>query len=282
MKNLFILATLLCSTLMISAQTDYNEPPSRSEFEQVKSKIQLYERTQKNILSRLNAISGDISNSMKCVDSMLNCNQEYIDSMITAIMLENQGVQKNAITTFVKQDDLDPITKSIKDLKMEFKNELDNSTKVHYSIFIVLLVVILIITAALFGKVNKLKAKLNEYIEPELVPIKQEMSTMNETLSSKINTEILKESSIQKRSVSNLETDFNKKIDDINQNILSKVTKALDELKEFEAVQTTFAKATDDKLKSLNNKVDRNKSTLNKEIKQLKESKIEDKEQSEE
>ena len=173
MKYFYSLLLITLLVLPSLAQSDFNEPPTRSEFEQVKSKIQVYERNLNNVTSRMNGINAEIDNAFVRLDSMMYEQEMYLDSVIELKSQNSQGIQEDAVANFLTTEDLNPIYDEI-DKKLKKQEEVSMLFIYGLAGGIGLLLILLILFFILSGqKVKKLKK--------ELLALQEENKTAMET-----------------------------------------------------------------------------------------------------
>jgi hypothetical protein len=190
MKYFYGLLILIITFGTTTAQSDFNEPPTRSEFEQVKSKIQVYERNLNNVTARMNGINAEIDNAFVRLDSVMYDQEMYLDSVIQRMALESQGIQEEAVAKFLTSEDLDPIHDEI-DKKLNAQNEENMLLIYGLAGGIGLVLILLILFFILSGqKVKKLKK--------ELLALQEENKTAMETGMAEMKNSIAKLESMHK------------------------------------------------------------------------------------
>ncbi|MEA1873595.1 MAG: hypothetical protein U9N51_04070, partial [Bacteroidota bacterium] len=202
MKCFYGLLILIITFGVSTAQSDFNEPPTRSEFEQVKSKIQVYERNLNNVTSRMNGINAEIDNAFVRLDSVMYEQEYYLDSVIQRMALESQGIQKDAVAKFLTTEDLDPIHKEI-DKKLDAQNEGNMLLIYGLAVGIGFLLLLLVLFFILSGiKVKKLKK--------ELLALQEENKTAMESGMAEMKTSIAKIESMHKADNEQLKKEIEK------------------------------------------------------------------------
>lgn len=197
MKYLYSLLFCLLITGMLNAQDNFNEPPTRSEFEQLKSKIQVYERNQFGFQARMNSITSEIDTAFIRLDEMMQSQEGYLDSVVMNMALESQGLQAEAVSKFVSVDEVDELKT---DLDAKFTEEEEFLWLVIYiagGLIVLLLLLILLFFFIQRKKAKKAHAELSDKFETGIVEIrteigslKTEMKSLNKELTSLLNNEI--------------------------------------------------------------------------------------------
>lgn len=253
MKYFYSLLIFAITINLVYAQSDFNEPPTRSEFEQLKSKVQVYERNQNNVMARMNGINTEIDNAFLRLDSVMLDQEAYLDSIINRMALESQGLQEEAVKSFLTADDLLPLKSKMEE---DFAKQQEESM-FYNSIAGGGILLVLIITLVLFfisnGKRKKLKKSLLELQESNKAEIEKSMQEIKQKLESQI-----KESadSVQKeneRQVSALRTNISQTTKQFEEqsaknmeSVVGKLDDAVSKLStEWKANLETLSKAKD-------------------------------------
>lgn len=252
MRYIYSVLVLLLSFSLLQAQSDFNEPPTRSEFEQLKSKVQVYERNQNNALARINSFNEDIDNAYMQLDSMMMVQKQYLDSVINRMALESQGVQAEAVAKFLTAEDLDPIHEEIVKKSEEAEE---------YSLLIVYaagggiaLVLILVIVFFILSirKTNKLKKELLANQEENLAEMQDRLDNLRTDLMGKLNSDlndlevklksnILNSESKQKTNLMNLEDALREKMEENKLDLKASIDRLRKE--SFTEIDDQFKKA---------------------------------------
>jgi prolyl oligopeptidase PreP (S9A serine peptidase family) len=209
MKFIYVFLLCLLLSLISLGQSNFNEPPTRSEFEQLKSKIQVYERTQNNVLSKMNSINSVIDDAMLKIDSVMIQKQLYMDSVMNKMALESQGLQEEVVARFLTAEDLAPLNQRIEE-KSKIHEESDkNSLMIALgaaAFVLILLIVHWVLSGILIKRTkNDLLLKLDE----DLSVIKSEMDALTLDLTNKFSL---------------LDTDTKKSLDDFRKDNERKIS----------------------------------------------------------
>ncbi len=238
-KTIYLLATVFIFGFA-SAQTDsdFNEPPTRSEFEQVKSKIQVYERKLNQISGRMNSFNAEINESMTGLDSMI----QY-ELMQMGNRKNDEAIYTELKSQFLTDKDLksfkDDMMKEV-DSKLADKENQEYESNVLLFIYVLsgLFVVLLILIIMLWSSMSKRMKKLNADIDKKM----EEINAMNEQLKRDFeNTKI------------RLQSDLKDELKNTEDAIMAKVqsNKALADV-EFKDMKKSFDKRIND----LNKKIE--------------------------
>lgn len=186
MKYFYSLLIFAFTISTVCAQSNFNEPPTRSEFEQLKSKVQVYERNQNNVMARINGINTEIDDAFLRLDSVMHDQEAYLDSIFNRMALESQGLQEEAVKNFLTVDDLLPF-----ESKMEENFAKQEEESMFYnSIAGGGILLVLITTLVLFfisnGKRKKLKKALLDLQESNKADIEKSIQEIKQKFESQI------------------------------------------------------------------------------------------------
>lgn len=270
MKYFYGLLILIITFGTTTAQSDFNEPPTRSEFEQVKSKIQVYERNLNNVTARMNGINAEIDNAFVRLDSVMYDQEMYLDSVIQRMALESQGIQEEAVAKFLTSEDLDPIHDEI-DKKLNAQNEENMLLIYGLAGGIGLLLILLILFFILSGlKVKKLKK--------ELLALQEENKTAMETGMAEMRNSITKLESMHKADNEQLKKEIEKQTSAVRTStdlsVKSLQEKSAENMKTIssklesgiEEVNAAWKKAIDSMKKSSDEKLSKSDTSFNEKL----------------
>jgi len=270
MKYLYSVLLIVIFSVSSLAQNNFNEPPTRSEFEQVKSKIQVYERNLSNVSSRMNGINAEIDNAFVRLDSVMYDQEMYLDSVIQRMALESQGIQEEAVAKFLTSDDLEPIHKEI-DEKLEAQNEENMLLIYGLAGGIGLLLILLILFFMLSGmKVKKLRKELlalqednKQAMENQLAEIKNsfaKLESMHKADNAELKKEIEKQTSAVRTSTDLSVKSLQEKSAENMRTISSKLESGIEE------VNAAWKKAIDSMKKSNDEKLSKSDTSFNEKL----------------
>jgi hypothetical protein len=179
MKKLLhvLIAMFFCLPIVAHAQDDFNEPPTRSEFEQLKSKIQVYERKQNQVLYKMDNINAEVDTAIVKLDSTMNAKMTQMDSMVQAIRLESQGIKSDVASQFLTAEDLNPLEEAVEKNK-SMKQQIDDMQMFLFGLaglVFILLVLVIIQWVTRGGRMRKLKKEMIEKIENDLLALKTDI-----------------------------------------------------------------------------------------------------------
>ncbi|MGM0625356.1 MAG: hypothetical protein ACQES0_05710 [Bacteroidota bacterium] len=237
-------------------QEDFNEPPSRSEFEQLKSKIQVYERKQNQVLGRMDAVSQDVDTALARLDSVMNERMVMMDSMVQSIRMENEGIDSEMAGMFLTADDLEPLEEKI-DLTSSKNQEMDNLEKMLFGLaglVFILLVLIVIQWTSRAKRMKKLKAELIEKNEHDLKALKEdiEANIINKESTTNQRIDATKKDLLDKIKQNKTSADVaHKEIKDSLKQEIASVNK------EIENAHDAAVKREDEKIKTMSNRMNK-------------------------
>ncbi len=253
MKYFYSLLIFAFTISTICAQSNFNEPPTRSEFEQLKSKVQVYERNQNNVMARMNGINTEIDDAFLRLDSVMYDQEAYLDSIINRIALESQGLQEEAVKNFLTADDLIPLESKMEE---DFAKQQEESM-FYNSIAGGGILLVLIITLVLFfisnGKRKKLKKALLELqesnktdIEKLIQEIKQKLESQIKESSDSLQNENDKQVSALRTNINQTTKQFEAQSEKNMESVISKLEDAVSKLDtEWKTNLDTLSKAKD-------------------------------------
>lgn len=253
MKYLYSLLFCLLITGMLNAQGDFNEPPTRSEFEQLKSKIQVYERNQIGFQARMNSITSEIDTAFIRLDEMMQSQEVYLDSVVMNMALESQGLQAEAVSKFVSVDEVEELKTDI-DARFTEKDEFLWLVIYIAGGLIVLLLLLVLFLFFIQGRKAKKAKKVHEEltakfetgineIKTEIVSLKAEVESVNKEFASLLNNEIDDRKKFVESKISVLSTNNDlaiKKQEEKTQIVVADISKS--NASNIEGVQDAFKK----------------------------------------
>jgi chromosome segregation ATPase len=185
---------------MLNAQDNFNEPPTRSEFEQLKSKIQVYERNQIGFQAHMNSITSEIDTAFIRLDEMMQSKEVYLDSVVMNMALESQGLQAEAVSKFVSVDEVDALKTDIDARFTEKEEFLWLVIYIAGGLIVLLLLLVLFLFFTQGKKAKKAKEVHEELsgkfetgiseIKTEIESLKTEIESVNKEFTSLLNNEI--------------------------------------------------------------------------------------------
>jgi rubrerythrin len=270
MKYFYSLLILIITFGALPAQSDFNEPPTRSEFEQVKSKIQVYERNQNNVLARMNGINAEIDNAFVRLDSVMYDQEMYLDSVIQRMALESQGIQEEAVAKFLTTEDLVPINDEI-DKKLKAQNEENMLLIYGLAGGIGLVLILLILFFILSGKkVKKLRKELLTMQEENKTAMENSIAEMENSLAKlesmhKADNDQLKKEIDKQTSAIRTSTDLSvKSLQEKSSENMKTISKNLEA--GIEEVNAAWKKAIDSMKKSSDEKLSKSDTSFNEKL----------------
>ncbi len=197
-KIIYLLAAIfLVNFAFAQNESDFNESPTRSEFEQVKSKIQVYERKLNQVLNRMNGFDAEINKSLARFDTVMQEKLMQMENMEgTGTMssdMQSMYLTDEDLETF-KAELMKEVDAKIPD-KKERKSPVENTMLYIYvlgGLFVVLLILIVILWSSTGKRMKKQKAEVDEKMN-EINAMKEQLMKDFDDTKTKLQTDLKKD-----------------------------------------------------------------------------------------
>lgn len=199
MKKILYLLAAIFMVGFTNAQndSDFNEPPTRSEFEQVKSKIQVYERKLNQVLYRMNSFDTEIEQSLTKFDTLMQEKMMQMESMEGA-----EGMNPDMQSRFLTGEDLESFKAELmKDVEAKIPEEKESKLPVENSmlyiyvlggLFVVLLILLIVLRSSVGKRMKKQKAEVDEKMQ-EINAMKEQFMKDFDENKTKLQTDLKKD-----------------------------------------------------------------------------------------
>lgn len=269
MKHVIAIILAIFCTGVVFAQSNFNEPPTRSEFEQLKSKVQLYEKRQRNSVATMNKANKTLESTLLEIDSLMTIYQNKADSL----MMNTANMQSNSsdinLEAYALKDDIKTLENKITVLNNSFNNRPIDNHNLIYILFGSIFILIIITYFSALSKSKKVRSNLLhlqkesfENLEKKLNMRMTSTEKMLESAIDKINTDLLTDRNKQNTALNKLDTKTTKNLSKIQDNLANTFKECTLNIKtEFE-----------DHFKKIDAKIKRNNTNQKKLINDIKES----------
>ncbi|MGC9331439.1 MAG: hypothetical protein ACP5DZ_06120 [Bacteroidales bacterium] len=188
MKKILYLLAAIFMVGFTSAQNDqdFTEPPTRSEFEQVKSKIQVYERRLNEVLNRMNRFDAEIEQSLNRFDTLMQEKMMQLENM-----QGSEGMSHGMQSQFLTGEDLESFKAALmKEVEAKIPEEKESKLPVENSmlyiyvlggLFVVLLILLIVLWSSTGKRMKKQKAEVDEKMQEINAMKEQFMKDFDET-----------------------------------------------------------------------------------------------------
>ncbi|MFO7788941.1 MAG: hypothetical protein ACQES1_03055 [Bacteroidota bacterium] len=259
MKKILYLLVLVFIIGNVNAQedskSDFNEPPTRSEFEQLKSKIQVYERKLNQVLGRMNSFNDEIDKSLTKLDSAMQKKMMQMEDTTAA-----GGLDPDVKSQFLTQEDFNAFEEKMMatiDDKLDKQAPRDTDEKTMLYIYgiaglSVILLILLIVLWIISGKrFKKQKAEIDEkmqQMDENEEKFRHEFEETKNNLQKDLKNEIKKMEDALMVKINSNKTHIDVKYKDLNETM----TKRIEDLKnEVDAAHVSATKQNEEKIQKV-------------------------------